>query len=438
MITVKINIPDTDPFVLTQNDYIKGFNLLYEVDSDIEKIYSAISANELNLTLINKGSVFSLENTESPLYGKIKNGTELEVFETLSGEPISRGKFYIVDYDAPLNAMGSSFSIRAVDKLQAVLNKDVSLEQISRSLSMYDYFLQIFSSLGFKSEDLLIDEDLKSIFLNFSIFNGKKMAEILNSCCKASDCMIFVDSMGRINIKEKKMVGSPVKHFTTSNIVSLDISKSLTYDYNLLKMGYVAANISENTELLKCTLSCPVGVNDFKDLEMSKANVFDIDSVMVSCSSDIDILGCSYSQKLFTLSVDNLGSDEVDVDLFVLGRTIDTTTAYITTKNDEDIALNGNKSLDITSESIQDPAYAQRLSTIYWGRLNEHIPYIQLKTRSNSLQFMPCMIVDVKEPVKAKLDYLGYIHSVKYEWNGGDAFSVDIGIKSAKEVDSNE
>lgn len=438
MITVNINIPESDPFVLTQNDYIKGFSLLYEVDADIEKIYSAISANELNLTLINKGSVFSLENTESPLYGILKNGAELEVFETLSSEPISRGKFYIVDYDAPLNAMSSTFSIRAVDKLQSILNKDVSLEQVSSSLSMYDYFLRIFLSLGVLSEDLLIDEDLKSIFLNFSIFNGKKMAEILNSCCKASDCMIFVDSMGRINIKQKMMVGTPVKHFTTSNIISLDISKSLTYDYNTLKLGYVAATISENIELLKSTMPCPAGEYRFSDLEMNKANVYDIDNVMVRGSCDVEIIGCAYSQKLFTLDVNNLGTEEINLDVVVTGRTIETTTAYITTKNEADITLNGDKALDITSESIQDSTYAKTLSAIYWDRLNERIPYITLKTRSNSLQFMPCMIVDVKEPVKAKLDYLGYIHSVKYEWNGGDAFSVEVGIKTAKGVEVDE
>lgn len=438
MITVNINIPESSPFVLTQNDYIKGFSLLYEVDAEIEKIYSAISANELNLTLINKGSVFSLENTESPLYGVLKNGAELEVFETLSSEPISRGKFYIVDYDAPLNAMSSTFSIRAVDKLQSILNKDISLEQVSRSLSMYDYFLQIFSSLGFKSEDLLIDEDLKAIFLNFSIFNGRKMAEILNSCCKASDCMIFVDSMGRINIKQKKMVGTPVKHFTTSNIISLDISKSLTYDYNTLKLGYVAANISENMELLNCTLQCPAGDYSFKDLELSKDNVYDIDNIMVRSSSGVVITGCSYSQALLTLDVNNPATEEVNLDVVVIGRTIETATAYITTKNETDIGVNGDKSLDITSESVQDAAYATTLSAIYWERLNDHIPYITLKTRSNSLQFMPCMIVDVKEPVKAKLDYLGYIHSVKYEWFGGDAFSVDIGIKTAKGVEVDE
>ena len=436
MITVKINIPNEDPFVLTQNDYIQTFSLLYEVDSDIEKVYSAISANELNLTLINKGSVFSLENTESPLYNKLGNGTELEVFETLSGEPISRGKFYIVDYNAPLNAMSSTFSVRAVDSLQAVLNKDVSLEHVLSNTTLYDYFLQIFLDLGFSPDSLIIDEDLKSIFLNYSIFNGKKMAEILNSCCIASDCMIFIDCAGRINIKEKNMVGTAVKHFTTSNIVSLDIPKSLSFDYNLLKLGYVAASISENIELLKSNLSCPAGDYSFKDLKMSKDSVYDIDTIRVSSEKDAELVGCSYSQSLLSLDMHNPATEETNVEVVVTGRTIEATTAYITTKNEASITLNGEKSLELTSESIQNPEYAQSLSMTYWERLNEKIPYITLKTRSNSLQFMPCMIVDVKEPIKAKLNYLGYIHSVKYEWQGGDAFKVELGIKTAKEVDS--
>ncbi len=438
MITVNINIPDLNPFVLTQTDYIQGFDLLYECDSDITKIYSAISANELNLTLINRDSVFSLENTESPLFDKIGEGTELEVFETLSGEPISRGKFYIVDYKAPLTAMTSTFSVRAVDRLQAILNKDVSLEHIRKGLSVYDYFLQIFLNLGIGEDVLIIDDSLKSVNLDFSIFNGKKMAEILNSLCLASDCMVFVDLKGRIQVKGKNVVGSAVKHFTTNNITSLETSKSLSFDYNLLKLGYISASISDNMELLKTTISCPSGVYKIENIEMSKDNVYEIDNIKVSSSPIVQILGCSYSQSLLSLELNNTTEEELNIEVVVTGKVIETTTAYITTKNDTDIHSNGEKTLELVSESIQNKVYAETLSLTYWERLNQKIPYVNLTTRSNSLQFTPCMIVDVIEPIKAKLNYLGYIHTLQYEWNGADSYKVEIGIKAAKGVESDE
>lgn len=438
MITVNINIPNESPFVLTQNNFIKGFTMLYECDSDISKLYAPISANELSLSLINKDSVFSLENTESPLFNKLGNGTELEVFEVLSGEPISRGKFYIVDYSAPLSAMTSTFSIRAVDRLQAVLNKDVSLEQIEYNLNLYDYFFKIFTSLGFSSDDLLIDEALKSIILNFSVMNGQKMAQILNSCCLASDCMIFVDSKGRIQIKEKNMIGTPVKHFTTNNIISLNVAKSLSFDNNMLKFGYVSAELSEVQELLKVSLECKPGESTNENISFSKNNVFEVDNIKVESTYDVVIEECDLSQATISIKTYNPFAESEIVNVVVMGKTIETTKAYIINKNEDDIVKNGEKSMELSSDSVQNKDLATTISTIYWDRLNEKTPYLTLKTRSNTLQFEPCMIVDVIEPTRAKLNYLGYIHSIKYVWNGEGAFSVELGIKSAKGVEVNE
>ena len=39
------------------------------------------------------------------------------------------------------------------------------------------------------------------------------------------------------------------------------------------------------------------------------------------------------------------------------------------------------------------------------------------------------------EPTRARIDYLGYIHSLNWTWHGGNALSVEVGIKKTEPLE---
>jgi hypothetical protein len=424
---VKIKIDDTPTYFTldqTEQGLLKSFTLKQELDSDISKLIAPISSNELKLTCVNFQGIFNASNTSSPLYQKLKDGTELLVYDG----NVRIGTFYIIDYDAPTSSISSTCSIRAVDRLQNILNTNVEVEQIYSNMSMKAYLTQVFEKVGFISEDIVIDDDLYNLTLNYTLINGKKLGELLADCMIAADCYCYISRTNKVIVKSRSISGVAVKHFTGGNINSVNIPKSLLNQSNTLKVGYVTTSKSEVEKLVELSgVSVGVGTTVLEDYKTEENNIYEIDNVKISSTSGVKIEEISATQATISMSLSSIIEETVDI--VVYGKTVKKTEAFVKQQDYMRVYTEGEKGVEVKSVLLQDKDLANSLLSKLWTRLQAEIPYLTISTKTTSLEYDLCYIVDVIEPIRTKLNYLGYIHSLTYKWNGGNSVSVDLGIK---------
>lgn len=426
---VKIRIGEDDYFTLdaTEQGLIKSFSLKQELDSDISTLIAPTSANELKLTCINAQGIFTASNTSSPLYNKLVDGTELLVFDNNT----RIGTFYLTDYQSPTSSSTSTTSLRAVDRLQSVLNRSVDIEQIHNDLTMKDYLILVFQAVGFSLEDIVIDEDLEGIVLNYTVINGKKLSEILADCMIAADSYCYISRTNKVIIKQRDIRGVAVKHFNGGNITKIDIPKSMLNTANTLKVGYIATKLSEVEKILDLkNVEVKQGITEINNYKTEKDNLYELDNVKVSSNSGVYAEDVSCTQSTVSMSLNSSVEEEVDIEVY--GKTIQKSEAFVKQQDEVRVHEVGEKSIEVKSGLIQDKTYADGLLTTLWQRVQEPIPYITVSTKTQSFEFDLCYIVDVIEPIRAKINYLGYIHSLNWTWHGGNALSVEVGIKKTE------
>lgn len=426
---VKIKTGDNEFFTLdaSEQGLIKSFSLKRELDSDISAIIASASANELKLTCVNANGIFTASNTTSPLYEKLVDGTEFILVEN----GIETDKYYLVDYKAPTSVLTANCSLRAVDRLQSVLNKPVDIEQIHNDLTMKAYLTMVFQAVGFNPLDIVIDVELDNIVLNYTVINGKKLSEILSDCMIAADSYCFISRTNKVIIRPRDIRGVVVKHFNGSNIINVDPPMSMLSTANTLKVGYIATKLSDVEKLLDVKgVSVAQGITQINNYKTDKDNLYEIDNIKISSVSSVYVEETSCTQSTISMSLNSIAVEEVDIEVY--GKTISKTEAFVKQQDVNKVIEAGEKSISVKSNLIQDKIYADRLLDKLWQRVQESIPYLIVKTKTNSFEYDLCDIVDVIEPVRARIDYLGYIHSLEWTWHGGDALSLTTGIKKSK------
>lgn len=427
---VKIKLDDTPTFYTldaTEQGLIKSFTLKQELDSDITTLIAPISANELKLTCINANGIFTASNTTSPLYGKLQDGVELQVYDNTT----RIGTLYLTDYQSPTSSLTSTTSLRAVDRLQNVLNRPVDIEQIHNDLTMTEYLTLVFQSVGFALEDIVIDTALSEILLNYTVINGKKLSEILADCMIAADSYCYISRTNKVIVKKRAITGVAVKHFTGGNITKIDIPKSMLQQANTLKVGYIATKLSEVGKLLDLKgVKVEQGITNIDNYKTEKDNLFELDNIKILSSSGVYAEEVSCTQSTVSMSLSSTAIEEVDIEVY--GKTVEKVESFVKQQDTARVQEVGEKSIEVKSGLIQDKTYADSLLNTLWQRVQEPIPYITISTKVQGFEFDLCYIVDAIEPTRAKIDYLGYIHSLIWTWYGGNALSVEVGIKKAE------
>lgn len=424
-VVVRVTFKDDSTLDLTAENYLHKFSLMLELDTSRQALTGGVSANELNLVLNNSSGVFSLTNQESPYYGLIEEDIKLEVF--VAGEP--QGVFYVKNWDAPSTATRKVATIRAVDRLQSVLNSPVSLLPVNRYIMLKDYLKLVFLSVGFSEEDLDISEDLTEV-LNYTVVSGASLSSVLNDIALSGHCYIYVGKDNKIHAVSKDIRGEVRHSFSDSvGIVSINPAKSLLSGGNTLSVGYYTTSLGEVTEVLAIKgVTLPVGESTLANYEVKNANLFEIDSVKLTSDKNVRLLGVTWTQSTVSITVENAEEEESTCDIFVYGRQLDLSSSYVLRQDYDLVQRNGRKDIKLESTLLQTKSSADALADKLWSLVTQPIPYIDAKLFINHFSLDLCEVVKF-ESERLNLNYTGYIHSLTFEWRGGDAVTVNVGVK---------
>lgn len=435
-VEIKVNAETTYTF-LEEENLIEGFSLTRKMDSDISSLVAEIEAGEVNLTLSNLFNEFNVLSENAPYKG-LKNGQELKVYN--DENLLFTG--FVVDFVAPTSTNAQSCNLRAVDRLQMLLNNDISAKseiQINENMNFFEYFTTLFNAYGVLSSEIEIDANLEQITLNYTILNGKTLSEQLNEACKATDAYLYVNNMGKIILKSKSITGTPTMTFSRESddhyLMSSEYGYGLFSSYNALKVGYTTTKLSDVQNILSVgDLSVSAGETTFENYALGISNLYELDNIKITSDSDSTITSISATASTISCTINNPTTSDDIISIDIYGKTIETADAFLTYELGSAAV---NQSLEVSSILVQNKAYAEGLALKLYDRAMQPIPYIRADVEIINFGLDLGTIVCIEDS-EAEITYTGYVHTIEVEYDGNGYSFYSLGIKALNEEEVSE
>lgn len=424
-ISLELTLRDDSVEVVSSKDRLVSFNVLYELDSELEGVNGKISANELTFGLLNTDGRYSLHNEESELYNKIGNGVVVRIKD----KGVVKGTFTITEWSSPRGSSNVA-NIRATDRLQVVLNSGVEVLDVDKEVILYDYIVGVLNSVGISIDDIVIDEALKYKTIKFTITEGFKLSSLLNDIALSYDLYIYVNTDNKIVICSKDVKGDVVHTLSDSvNVYALDTKDEVEGAYNTLNINYKMPQLSDVVDVLTVKeLSVPCGTSHSELLKVENSNLYDVDTVRVDCKYNVDVEDVKYNKKGIKFTFSNADDSERLVDVVVRGRNVEVVDVVESISDVDDVSINGAIALDVNVVFVQSKSDAVVLRDKLWGRLSAKHPYMHLSVLCNDFSYALGDIcnADIRSE---HMEYRGYIHSIRYNWSGGNTVRCELGLK---------
>ena len=422
---LKLIFKDGQTLNVKADNYLKSYSALFEMDNSLQSIVGSISANELMFSLNNSSGIFTPSNVSSPYYGLLDDKIKVEVIKGVE----RKGVFYVADWNSPNTASNKSTTVRAVDRLQSVLNTPVGVLGMDSGISVKDYLVKIFLEVGFTSGDLEIDPTLEQV-LDYTVTRGNNLASVLNDISISADCYIYINENDKVIARKKEFSGIS-KHTLSgsTNITGVTVGNSLKTNANVCVVGFNSTMLSDVKEVLAIKgYKVAKGLSSINNYEVSGGNLYEVDNVKIVTSYDIEAVGVTCSQNTISLDVLNHHSEEVTCDITVYGKTVDLSSSYVERRDDELIAKNGRKEMKIDGKLITTESQAKELVDILWERINLPVPNLFVNVVSNGFEYLLGDLLEV-EATSLNSYNQGYVHSVRYDWLGGDYVKANVGVR---------
>jgi hypothetical protein len=181
-----------------------------------------ISANELNIRLVNKERRFDAGNTNSPLYGLLRPNRRVQAWLGVErGDPqvieyIPLGIFFSGEWDAPEDRQYVSTTCR--DRLEQLRRNPYSTNVVLVDISLYDLVIAVLGDAGVLPRDYWVDSELKEFIIPYVYFDPMSHRDALRIIAEACLGQVYCDRLGMIRIEGPSFLAS-------NQIPSLTISE---------------------------------------------------------------------------------------------------------------------------------------------------------------------------------------------------------------------
>lgn len=220
-----------------------------EVSTDNSIPQGNISSSEMDFSILNVNGEFDYNNTDSRLYGLIKNNARvsLQIGQEVSGDieylPLFDG--YTSSWSIPENSMTASASAR--DRIDVMRQTTVSDSQVEIDWTYYDLFKWVLNNHGLADYEFNIDTTLDGAdyVVPVSWFEAITHKEALELLAKASSSVVYQDRLGVIQIK-------PLSTFDGSSVETYNRDHYSNKD-NQPIFDNIANSVSVTTQPLELT-----------------------------------------------------------------------------------------------------------------------------------------------------------------------------------------
>lgn len=397
----------TDKVVdVLKSDYLLSSSVYEETYRVSNSPFGDVTANILELSLLNSDGIFNPKNESSPYYGFIKRGIKIEAFirpdEVEEWDPL--GVYYVTDWNTSTN--GLSAEITAYDKIYSILNSPVPAMPILRSIKFADFMTRYFALFN---ATVIVDESI-SLVLPYGFTSGyTDNRELLEDLMVAAVADCFCRHDGRIVIRSKTAPRDVRAEFTDNDqIISAAVKQSISTEYDSASVTNNVVQDSSEQEVLSVeAIAIVPGLNDTELIKFSKPGVVSVRSVLAE--SNVVVKPVSFKATPDTIKCTLQSTSDASVKLVVKGTVLETVSSLLSTE--------GTSAVEIDSSFVQDTENATRILRYVDSYVNADTPVLDLVIRGN-----PRIELGDKihvESARYKLDYTGTVTKVKYTYAGG-------------------
>lgn len=420
--------------------WIDNINLILHIDT--ENTLTLNSTNYLtSLEYISQLNSAASAYDAAPFSNSILIGIDYDTTTITKGQKIEFyvgekriGVFYVTDFTPP--AEGETIAtITAYDLFYNLINKEIIPDfEILDGVDIREYIKQVFMSVGFSEDRILIDEDLAANTLNYSVCAGQNLASILREYCLAADVYIFVDGDENIRIVPKEILVEDGEYEELSDdiLYGLDLGVSFDEMKTGIKLSYNRLTVGETEELTRVeTTLQPNIMTELLNISL-KSPLYLIEQIKTSCFCTVDSI--KSSQNLLNLYLTSGLTEEVTAEIVVLGKFIKYVESFLEKKAEVD----NQDILEAYTQLVQDSASAQILLNLLYPRLTQRTLTAYMMPDDFDIEL--CKIYKVSSVVKGLEPIYAYVHGFRFSIVEGD---VDLElvlneIEKIEEVEVNE
>lgn len=401
-----------EPVSITKDDYLITWDLLEEVSADSGAPFASVSANELSFELANIGDVFNPINTDSPYYGKIVVGLQIDLYI----RPVSAnqftwdqlGTFYLSDWQ--LGFAGQTVSATATDKVSKIINATRVKLPVYKNIAYNTFIQHFFTKLGMP---ITLDSALIGT-LRYG-YHVLRNADFLNNIAGGLQVFIFCDHSGTLVTRymHKTVV---LAHTITDDdqIVEPTTKQSILLQYDGVSIRALIPQLSNVT-----TLYSESDIENFEQTAYTGrtfSNVPVVNVAYVTSSGDDSPL------------IDELKYNATDIVSFTLANAfrgrIELCGQYVQTTEvcAEDVGR--SNALKFSNIYIQTEAYLDTFKTFMDAYVQSELPVLEITVRGN-----PRFALGEKirvHSVRYNLDFTGILIRQSLRYDGGLAGTITL------------
>lgn len=200
-----------DYTVYTDNSYAPqaqqdSMNLLKQIDFSLSQGNARVNplgiavSNSISMQIYDADDSLSPINLNSPYYGKVVNGIEIDIEISYDGVTWDKyGVYFATNWSGNYEEGAHGFtSVSAEDRITTLGNEDLPELPVTQNLPAVDLIDAVMQGLGLtKNTDYSIDSQLDET-VSYGIVQGGKVRDALNNICQLLFARVIVSRTGMI------------------------------------------------------------------------------------------------------------------------------------------------------------------------------------------------------------------------------------------------
>lgn len=417
LIKIYFDGPDNLPLIITKDNYLIDCQLLEETNAESDNPLGTVSANELNVSLLNTGQIFSILNPDSPYANKISLGITIEAFiqptHEVNNAWISMGTFYVSDWDCDL---GNSIAlITCSDKLLLLGQQDMPIMVVQETITLKALMQNFFCLMGMiEYLDFIIDPNIVTT-LKYAWLPSGKVIQFLQTLSQAGLCIIFMDKYNRVQVKSITTSTNSVNTLTDQNqIIATKLPQSIIRTYNGVSISLNNPSLSESQIIMTSpNLSIAKGTVQLARIVNNKAPIYDISYIELIGDNQVVVTDFTYDSWGIDISITNNAETSQVITIIVHGRIILNSISSLVRYDNSNVNLSTTKTLRVENDFIQDNTFGIFMADELLKYIKAYDAYIELEIRGNPLMELGDTITIDSPTDRLHID----VKPIRYQYN---------------------
>lgn len=366
----------TNYTVYTNTEQSSNENWLYNASFSLSEGNNKVNplgistSNRVTLQIYDANDNLSPANINSPYYGKVVNGVEIDLYISYDGTTWTPyGKWYATSWDGAFSeGWHGMINVSAEDKLNTIGNYDLPLLPAYANVQAGDLIANVFNGIGISQNEYTIDPAINQELV-YGIAVGGKVRDFLNNICQLLFARVIIDREGIIRFVPA------LNFYNNCNEITLGADDTGAFqnknnnniNYNKLSVKYLLAGDVNKAQIFKdSSHTLVVGQNVITDITF-KNKVLSIEQVECLFDSEnstatIESMHYEGYQDGIAITINLSGESVNECELRGEGVIVSTTDRYVTV-NVDNASVIGGTTFEFDTKQMMNASQANAIAT---------------------------------------------------------------------------